>query len=340
MNVENLFKAKAANLRETMTSYGSKAGFRIPEYQRSYSWNEEKVARLLEDMANGFYHLTDKNNGESFTFLGTLILVSGGTKEANFDGSSLEIVDGQQRLTTLMLVFCVLIEAIKEQRHILESLPEKQKEWLCEEVAFQLDGLQECVVGQLGSMGKQILFPRLVRSNDTRGREKKYAEYKSVIALFLHDFGYHHVEHNHDNNGSSIFEFSYKGNDSVEASRIEETRKFIKKQINHISFPPESTDELGYEVITSEQIGQRAINRLFEKLDVCYSKVSERNHVLSTIGQGTEADAIIRLILFSSYIMRCVVLTRVVTDDESSAFDIFDSLNTTGEPLTANRLQE
>ena len=43
----------------------------------------------------------------------------------------------------------------------------------------------------------------------------------------------------------------------------------------------------------------------------------------------------VRLIAFSSYLTRCVILTRVETENDSYAFDIFDALNTTGEPLTA-----
>lgn len=111
--VDELFKATAANLWETMTSHAGTAGFRIPEYQRAYNWDEENVARLLEDTANGLYYLTSSD--ESFTFLGTIILVSESTKETTFDGTSLAVVDGQQRLTTLVLTSCALVEAIADQ---------------------------------------------------------------------------------------------------------------------------------------------------------------------------------------------------------------------------------
>ena len=124
--VEELFKATAASLWETMMSHGGNAGFRIPEYQRYYSWDEDKIARLLEDTANGLYYLTQ--NDESFTFLGTLILVSERSTETTFDGTSLAVVDGQQRLTTLVLTACALIEAIKKQWHILDHLPDKQEQ--------------------------------------------------------------------------------------------------------------------------------------------------------------------------------------------------------------------
>lgn len=327
MRVDDLFKATAASLQDTMTSHAGKAGFRIPEYQRSYSWDREKVDRLFEDMANGFYHLT-RNNDESFTFLGTLILVSERNKEDTFPGSSLEIVDGQQRLTTLILIFCALIEAIDEQHHILDNLPENQREWLSEEVKFQMDALYECVIGQLPSRGQSFPFPRLVRSGDTRGREVSETEYRSVISSFLYGFGRCYEENN-----LSAFTFSYTGDDSSEASLIGDIYKRIKTHVSHISSPPDGKNGLGYEVITSRQIGHKGIKRLFEKLNIYGDE--ERDRVLSAIGKGTEADRIVRLVLVSSYMMRCVVLTRVETDDESSAFDIFDALNTTGEPLTA-----
>ena len=48
---------------------------------------------------------------ESYTFLGTIILVVE-KSEPSFDGNSLSVVDGQQRLTTLILLCCVLIEEL------------------------------------------------------------------------------------------------------------------------------------------------------------------------------------------------------------------------------------
>ena len=121
-----------------MTSHAGTAGFRIPAYQRSYNWNKEKISRLLEDTANGLHYLT--KSAESFTFLGTLILVSErNTKESTFDGTSLAVVDGQQRLTTLVLTLCALIEAINQRLHVVENLPPNLKKWLLKEADFQLD---------------------------------------------------------------------------------------------------------------------------------------------------------------------------------------------------------
>ena len=109
--VSDLFKASADSFCDTMTSNSGIVGFRVPEYQRTYDWNKDNIKRLLEDCLNGFYYLSSPNNKESYTFLGTLILVSE-KSEPSFDGTSLSIVDGQQRLTTLILLCCALVEEL------------------------------------------------------------------------------------------------------------------------------------------------------------------------------------------------------------------------------------
>ena len=324
--VEELFKATAGSLWETMTSHSGTAGFRIPEYQRSYNWNKEKIARLLGDSANGLYLL--KTSDESFTFLGTMILVTEKNKETTFDGNSLAIVDGQQRITTLILTLCALIEAINEQLHIVEHLPTEQKQWLFQEANFQLNELYKCAVGQLFGRGKSYPFPRLVRRGDARAREPKDIEYKSIVSRFLREFSIYYEE-NH-----AKFEFPKLIEESREASLFRENFEFIRQQVRFLSAATGEESDLDCELISPKDFNRKGIKRLFEKLET-FETSSVQDKVLSAIGNGTEADAVVRLILFASYMMRCVVLTRVETDDENAAFDIFDALNTTGESLTA-----
>ena len=57
--------------------------------------------------------------------------------------------------------------------------------------------------------------------------------------------------------------------------------------------------------------------------------------MIAELARDSDSAGIFRCILFSSYLTKAVVLTRVETEDENAAFDIFDALNTTGEPLTA-----
>lgn len=71
--------------------------FRVPAYQRSYAWEVDHVEALLNDIKEAI------DNKEREYFLGSVVVTSA-------DNGRYEVVDGQQRLTTISLV----IAAIKE----------------------------------------------------------------------------------------------------------------------------------------------------------------------------------------------------------------------------------
>ena len=79
---------------------GKKSDFLIPDYQRPYAWGEKECQTLWEDI---FTFAFPNNNSEEFNsendeyFLGPIVTFK------NQDGK-MEIIDGQQRLTTLMLL--------------------------------------------------------------------------------------------------------------------------------------------------------------------------------------------------------------------------------------------
>ncbi|MEH6411588.1 MAG: DUF262 domain-containing protein, partial [Hyphomonas sp.] len=67
----------------------------MPPYQRSYSWGEREALDLLGDLAEA----TDSSIPH---FIGAIVLVNGA------ETGMVEIVDGQQRLTTLTILLAVL----------------------------------------------------------------------------------------------------------------------------------------------------------------------------------------------------------------------------------------
>lgn len=76
-----------------------KADFLIPDYQRPYAWDENECQTLWDDIfafafPNDDYSEFDSENDEYF--LGPIVTFKNGAKQ--------EIIDGQQRLTTLMLL--------------------------------------------------------------------------------------------------------------------------------------------------------------------------------------------------------------------------------------------
>lgn len=68
--------------------------FVIPDYQRPYKWDQEECETLWEDITRFAEEYKDKD----YYFLGTIVTYS------NSKTNKLEIIDGQQRVTTLMLL--------------------------------------------------------------------------------------------------------------------------------------------------------------------------------------------------------------------------------------------
>lgn len=78
--------------------FSSEFDYIIPAYQRPYAWTEEEADTLFEDLY-GFY--SSEPDDESY-FLGSIVLI----KEEEKPHS--EVIDGQQRLTTLTILLAVL----------------------------------------------------------------------------------------------------------------------------------------------------------------------------------------------------------------------------------------
>lgn len=68
----------------------------IPEYQRPYVWKEKQINRLLDDLIE---YAKNDDAGKPLFYLGSIIL--------HQDGDELNIIDGQQRITTLLLMYAM-----------------------------------------------------------------------------------------------------------------------------------------------------------------------------------------------------------------------------------------
>ncbi len=86
--------------------------FRIPIYQRTYSWRQEQCARLLEDVLA----IAAAPPGSSH-FIGSIVYVADGNFMAA-GVNSLLVIDGQQRLTTLSLMLLALRQLALDGRDV------------------------------------------------------------------------------------------------------------------------------------------------------------------------------------------------------------------------------
>lgn len=82
--------------------------FRIPDYQRPYSWTTDQARELIEDLLA----YVEANAGPVAEmppyFLGSIVLIKGDSPDA-------DVVDGQQRLTTLTLLLSAVRANVKNE---------------------------------------------------------------------------------------------------------------------------------------------------------------------------------------------------------------------------------
>lgn len=94
---------------EVFLGGGKERVFVIPEYQRPYAWEREQIETLFEDLWE-FAATRGGSQREETYFLGSVV-----SYENNENGQTQEIIDGQQRITSLFLllraIYTKLVEA-------------------------------------------------------------------------------------------------------------------------------------------------------------------------------------------------------------------------------------
>ncbi len=98
MNNNEIFKPENLSVSDIFSFTGI---YSIPNYQRQYSWVTENLDELWDDLYESF-----KSNSNDCYFLGSIVAVDKKNGEH-------ELVDGQQRITTLMIMFNVLYKNFK-----------------------------------------------------------------------------------------------------------------------------------------------------------------------------------------------------------------------------------
>ena len=344
-DTNDLYKASIKSFKSTINFGGGESvGFVVPEYQRTYDWSKGDIERLLYDSLTGLARLDKQStnmNASDFTFLGSVIVVESSPSTKGFTGISYDIVDGQQRLTTLVLCACALSIKLRFHRSTLDKSilrDEKQLDWLIDEVNSMITELDGCAIGtiKLGH-GEYHLFPKVVRSGeaglgDERGYDDHSKEYVSSIGEFLDKFA-HYIK-TEDRNIYQDFELpNFKNSKSKATKKIKSNYKIICNIVD------EFIDSNWYKEKDFDQLKMKSLpNAGYEKLfnrTLKHFEQGEVNGVLTKISKIDKLKPLIQTLLLSSYLHSRAIFTLIKADDQFAAFDMFDSLNTTGQPLTA-----
>ena len=96
-------------------SYEKDIHYLIPKYQREYSWNKDQWSALFNDLM--------EEDALAGHFLGTIIGVD--KTEAVLGRRALEVVDGQQRITTVTLLLVAIYSELAKRKDLITSDDQK-----------------------------------------------------------------------------------------------------------------------------------------------------------------------------------------------------------------------
>lgn len=185
---------------------GKTQQFLIPEYQRPYSWTEDEIITLFDDLREFAGKMVDKSesqngvNSEEQYFLGTIVSFINEQKQQ-------EIIDGQQRITSLLLLLRAIytklktakIKTPKDDNFIKKIEPAI---WIEDKYTGEVDYSKALITSDvLGDVGNNVFkdilasgtADALARDNYSKNYllfQKLYDELCQDNPLFVYDFIY------------------------------------------------------------------------------------------------------------------------------------------------------
>ena len=88
--------------------------YMVPAYQRNFAWTEKEIGELLTDLMTFF-----ESSKDPYYLLGDVIVVDSASSDYDF-----EIIDGQQRISSLMLLFASIYKRLRDQKFDEDELNE------------------------------------------------------------------------------------------------------------------------------------------------------------------------------------------------------------------------
>ena len=293
-------------------------GFYVPPYQRPFTWDGEKVDRFFESIALGMDRM--EKGGDGVAFIGTAIcldsadgkLITPRVAPAHRPTEVYHIIDGQQRLTLLIAISLALHNFIRLNAGAVQD---RELVALCKKVKKRLAGMFECDPFQNG-----VRYPRMLRCF-----EDKWSASGNQYRSPLGGLCAHYSEFHRFNKSTVAYAPKYPGVSSEDDVAKKSRAAFIRadKRIRGI------VDDLsnGKFVTGTSDVSPWWAKRPGLKR-ILFSDIQNGDFPLSDL-------PVARVVAFARHVLDKVKFVTLVTTSEEHALDIFQSLNTTGDPLTA-----
>ena len=197
----------------------------VPDYQREYVWEEENVEQLLEDVSEAC-----TNNFDNLYYTGSIVVCPSSDK----DVEELELIDGQQRITTFYILMCVLRNLYRHSGLSVKTLEEciyasdisiygEEEEKY--RVVLQYEDATDCLEG----IAKAETFP--IEVDESTNSTRRLCEAANTIHSFV----------------------------STRFKPIDDLKRFCGYVLNKVCFVRITTDDVQEALKIFETINQRGV---------------------------------------------------------------------------------
>jgi len=335
VQIDQIFTARAENVWQFLHAAGQ--GCYIPAYQRPYAWDDENVDRLIDDVLNGLNHLVDRSS--AISFLGTIIAIHDTNLvtvkpvyQAEVAQRVMTLIDGQQRISTSVMMNIALHHHLSTLLRRIEKSTGEAFEWVREQAQRSLADLWTTFAldQTIGNPTVYRYYPRIIRAfDDVWSKKGAQALYQSPIARLIWTY-INHVE----SQKTEAFKYRVVDDDGVADPKHESivnVFQYIQSEMNALT----SRKVNQYDIPDVQQVIQND-----EFMKALWSFVPPEPVIRFVTEQSDQKHydffcALLRTLIFHKYFNTRMALTIVTTRSEDDAFDMFEALNTTGEPLTA-----
>ena len=334
LNIEKSFLTENRSVYDFLNQSGQ--GLYIPLYQREYSWDSDNIEQLLEDLARGIQRIAlgeVNDDTKEIRFLGTIITVVESNRNNIYPvdiqavPSRIEkLIDGQQRVSTIALMATLLVKRLIEIKNkvknfnpIYEQVNEICDAWINQKLfpLFSFD---------LGR-GTPRLKPKIIRgAKDYWTRDKDVEEaYHSELSNYLGHFIKAYVDKtslpclSKDKYGDSLL---YKNGRRIEM--------WLKKTV--ATAHEEQSDEFASAINILQHFQQEQLWD-YDRQELV--SIVNENNITDKKSNSYILCELVQTLSVCHYLLDRCCFTIIQPTDDDWAFDMFQSLNATGTPLTA-----
>lgn len=341
LNIEKSFLTENRSVLDFLNQAGQ--GLYIPLYQREYSWDSDNIEQLIEDLTRGIQRIATGeivDDGKEIRFLGTIITVIEANKNNIYPvdpqavPSRIEkLIDGQQRVSTIALIATILVKRLYEIRNkFKESNP------IYDQVSEICDGWIEKLANVFSfdlQRGKPRLKPKIVRGAKdywTRDKDVDIA-YTSELSNYLGHFIKAYVDIRSNAGSSTTLPCLSKDKygDTLLYKNGRRVESWLKKDVA-TAHEGKETDDFAAAVDIIDHFSQDQLWD-FDRPDLV--EIIKEQDYTSKKTDSYILSELVQTLAVCHYLLERCCFTIIQPTDDDWAFDMFQSLNATGTPLTA-----